>query len=137
MRPNRLAVPHSESRSFDLRQERLPYFSNPWHFHPEIELLYCIKGRGTNFIGNSIRQIEEGEILLLGKNLPHTRQRDREYYTQNKTEIPESIVIQFKEDFLGSTFFQLRDFFWKNIFYKVYVLHTQLPHQKQLQTRQT
>jgi len=84
--------------------------NNPWHFHPEIELLYCIKGRGTNFIGNSIRQIEEGEILLLGKNLPHTRQRDREYYTQNKTEIPESIVIQFKEDFLGSTFFQLRDF---------------------------
>ena len=84
--------------------------NNPWHYHPEIELLYCLKGKGTNFIGNSIRTIEEGELLLLGKNLPHTRQRDREYYEQNSGEIPETIVIQFKEDFLGADFFRLRDF---------------------------
>jgi AraC-like DNA-binding protein len=84
--------------------------NNPWHYHPEIELLYCLKGKGTNFIGNSIRTIEEGELLLLGKNLPHTRQRDREYYKQNPDETPETIVIQFKEDFLGADFFQLRDF---------------------------
>lgn len=84
--------------------------NNPWHFHPEIELLYCIKGKGTNFIGNSIRTIEEGEILLLGKNLPHTRQRDKEYYSQHSDETPESIIIQFKEDFLGNGFFRLKDF---------------------------
>lgn len=84
--------------------------NNPWHFHPEIGLLYCIHGKGTNFIGNSIWHIEEGEILLLGKNLPHTRQRDREYYSDNPEETPETIVVQFKEDFLGLGFFQLRDF---------------------------
>lgn len=84
--------------------------NNPWHFHPEIELLYCIKGKGTNFIGNAIRTIEEGELLLLGKNLPHTRQRDRVYYEQHADESPESIVIQFKEDFLGADFFRLKDF---------------------------
>ena len=84
--------------------------NNPWHYHPEIELLYCIKGKGTNFIGNSIRNIEEGEILLFGKNLPHTRQRDMEYYEVNSQDSPESIVIQFREDFLGADFFQLKDF---------------------------
>src|SRR5574339_752135 len=85
-------------------------WNNPWHYHPEIELLYCIKGKGTNFIGNSIRTIEEGELLLLGKNLPHTRQREREYYQQNSYEKPESIVIQFREDFLGEKFFDLKEF---------------------------
>ena len=85
-------------------------WNNPWHYHPEIELLYCIKGRGTNFIGNSIRTIEEGEILLLGKNLPHTRQRDAGYYRENPTEKPESVVIQFREDFLGDHFFELKEF---------------------------
>ena len=85
-------------------------FNNPWHYHPEIELLYCIKGKGTNFIGNSIRTIEEGEILLLGKNLPHTRQRDREYYSIHADDSPETIVVQFKEDFLGEGFFSLKDF---------------------------
>lgn len=85
-------------------------WNNPWHFHPEIELLYCIKGKGTNFIGNSIRSIEEGELLLLGKNLPHTRQRDAIYYVENPAEKPESIVIQFRDDFLGEHFFELKEF---------------------------
>lgn len=85
-------------------------WNNPWHYHPEIELLYCIRGKGTNFIGNSIRSIEEGELLLLGKNLPHTRQRDKVYYQENPTDNPESIVIQFREDFLGDHFFELKEF---------------------------
>jgi AraC-like DNA-binding protein len=85
-------------------------WNNPWHYHPEIEILHCIKGKGTNFIGNSIRYIEEGELLLLGKNLPHTRQRDREYYHLHPNENPESIVVQFRDDFLGENFFNLREF---------------------------
>jgi AraC-like DNA-binding protein len=85
-------------------------WNNPWHYHPEIELLYCLKGRGTNFIGNSIRTIEEGELLLLGKNLPHTRQRDGVYYREHSNEKPESVVVQFRDDFLGDHFFELREF---------------------------
>jgi AraC-like DNA-binding protein len=85
-------------------------WNNPWHYHPEIELLYCIRGKGTNFIGNSIRTIEEGELLLLGKNLPHTRHRDAAYYSDNPDERPESIVVQFRDDFLGNHFFELKEF---------------------------
>jgi len=85
-------------------------WNNPWHYHPEIEILYCVKGKGTNFIGNCIRTIEEGELLLLGKNLPHTRQRDARYYQENPSEKPESVVIQFRDDFLGEHFFELREF---------------------------
>lgn len=85
-------------------------WNNPWHYHPEIEILYCIKGKGTNFVGNNIRCIEEGELLMFGKNLPHTRQRDKCYYLEHPTEVPESIVIQFHEDFLGDRFFALKEF---------------------------
>jgi hypothetical protein len=85
-------------------------WNNPWHFHPEIELLYCIKARGTNFIGNYINPIEEGEILLFGKNLPHTRQRDKEFYRQHPDESIQTIVVQFRECFLGEHFFQVNEF---------------------------
>ena len=85
-------------------------WDNPWHYHPEIELLYCIRGKGTNFIGNSIRNIEEGELLLIGKNVPHTRQRDKVYYEGGDVPEPESIIIQFREDFLGNDFLQVREF---------------------------
>jgi AraC-like DNA-binding protein len=85
-------------------------WNNPWHYHPEFELLYCIRGRGTNFIGNTIRNIEEGEVLLIGENLPHTRQRDWDYYTSYPDECPETIVIQFRKDFLGDRFFEVKEF---------------------------
>ncbi len=85
-------------------------WNNPWHYHPELELLYCIKGKGTNFIGNCIRSIEEGELLLFGKNLQHTRQRDEDYYLQHRLETPETIVVQFREDFLGENFFNVKEF---------------------------
>lgn len=85
-------------------------WNNPWHFHPEIELLYCIKGKGTNFVGNCISGIEEGEILLFGKNLPHTRQRDKDYYLARPSESPSSVVVQFCEEFLGENFFKVQEF---------------------------
>ncbi len=84
-------------------------WNNPWHFHPEVELLYCIKGKGTNFIGNSIRKIEEGELLLIGRNLPHTRQRDKEFYSTHPSENPLSVVVQFRENFLGDSFFEVSE----------------------------
>ena len=82
----------------------------PWHFHPEIELLYSIKGKGTDFVGNAIRSIEEGELLLFGENLPHTRLGDKEFYATNPSEKPEAIVIQFRENFLGVDFFEVEEF---------------------------
>lgn len=108
-KPQLLKIIPPMEKSIVIKGDEIAW-NNPWHYHPEIELLYCIKGKGTNFIGNSIRTIEEGELLLLGKNLPHTRQRDRRHYLDHPTESPESIVIQFHEDFLGEHFFELREF---------------------------
>ncbi len=108
-KPHLLKIIPPFENSFVIKGDDIAW-NNPWHFHPEVELLYCIKGKGTNFVGNSIRTIEEGELLLLGKNLPHTRQRDKEYYHTHTDEVPESIVIQFREEFLGERFFEIREF---------------------------
>lgn len=107
--PHLLKLSHPLEASFILKGDPIAW-DNPWHYHPEIELLYCIKGKGTNFVGNAIQGIEEGEILLFGKNLPHTRQRDPEYYRLHPDEEPETIVVQFREDFLGPGFFRLPEF---------------------------
>lgn len=108
-RPHLLKIIPPLENSIVIKDDAISW-TNPWHYHPEIEILHCIKGKGTNFIGNAIRSIEEGELLVLGKNLPHTRQRDRDYYLDHPDEDPESIVVQFREDFLGDEFFSLREF---------------------------
>ena len=107
--PHLLKIIPPFEHSIVVKGDNIPW-NNPWHFHPEIELIHCIKGKGTTFIGNSIRALEEGEVLLIGRNVPHTRQRDPDYYSTHPDEEPESIVVQFREDFLGERFFDVREF---------------------------
>ncbi len=95
--------------SFTIRREDMAG-NTPWHFHPEVELCYCLKGKGTHYIGNHTRAMEEGELLLIGRHVPHTRQPDKEYYDQRPEEKPASIVLRFKENFLGNHFFSIEEF---------------------------
>lgn len=76
---------------------RLPY----WHFHPEIELVYVNGGSGKRHIGNHISYFGNGELVLIGSNLPHYGFTDR--LSGNKSET----VVQMKPDFLGDSFFGL------------------------------
>lgn len=107
MRPNLLTVPQNESQSFDLRHEVVPYFTNPWHFHPELELNYVVQSSGTRFIGQSVERFEGGEIILIGKNLPHYWKNDAAFYQSQPLCSAEAIVVRFSEDFAGKDFFHL------------------------------
>lgn len=107
-KPHLLKIQRPPARSFIIKGDAIAW-NNPWHFHPEVELLYCIRGKGVNFVGTYMAPIEEGELLLFGKNLPHTRQRDKAYYQRCPDEQPETIVIQFAEDFLGEAFFRCQE----------------------------
>lgn len=74
-----------------------PLFDPKWHFHPEYQLFLVLKGRGTQFIGDSIRPYKAGEITFTGPNLPHLWKSD----VEGKKEYSEGIVIYFNSDFLG------------------------------------
>ncbi len=74
---------------------------NLWHYHPEIELVYVNGGAGKRQIGSHVSCYTEGDLILIGSNLPHCGFTDK--FTGNKSEI----VIQMKEDFLGNSFFDI------------------------------
>lgn len=56
-----------------------PYLDVPWHFHPETEIIYIEKGSGTRFVGDHSEPFEEGDIGLIGPNLPHVWKSDPIY----------------------------------------------------------
>ncbi|NJO00877.1 MAG: helix-turn-helix transcriptional regulator [Bacteroidia bacterium] len=94
----------SNLRSFEIRFARVPHLYNKWHYHREIELLYVIKGSGTRFVGNSIRPFFDGDMVLIGSNVPHFWQNDEKYFLGSKDVYAEAILLQFLDDFMGNAF---------------------------------
>jgi len=75
-----------------------------WHRHPEIELTYVEQGSGTRIVGDHISSYGNHDLVLIGPNLPHTWHSDD--YQSNRLDLHPAMVVQFRWDFLGSTFFE-------------------------------
>ena len=73
MRPlfEKVAVPAGASWSFLNRrlEDAIPF---QWHYHPEFELTLTLNSRGQRYIGDSIADYDDGDLVLIGPNLPHT-----------------------------------------------------------------
>lgn len=92
-------------KSFLLYHEKNPF--SRWHHHPEYELVMIVKGCGKRMIGDNIDRFEDGDLVFLGSHLPHEWLCDDEYFSKDDGFKGEGIVIQFQEDFLGKTFFEI------------------------------
>lgn len=107
MKPQLLKVPIGFEYSFSVRKDRVPYFYNRWHYHPEIELLHIESGRGTQLIGDSIENFQEGDVLLVGSNLPHYWRSEERYFAGQCDLWSVATVVHFQENFWGERFLQL------------------------------
>lgn len=101
MKPHFHKVPITLQSSFSIRHDVKPDFGNIWHYHPELELHYVIKGNGVRFIGDNISNFEPDEMVLLGENLPHTWRCKDEYFQNNPELNTEAMVMHFLPDCLG------------------------------------
>jgi len=62
---------HSYVLSQRVGQRGPSIFTDYWHYHPEIEITYVVKGEGLAFIGNKIVEFKAGQAFLIGPYLPH------------------------------------------------------------------
>lgn len=77
-------------RSFICYALHMPRFDFFWHFHPEYELTYIVKGRGRRLVGDSVEQFREGDLVLIGPQVPHSWVSD-----VNRKQQCQAIVLQF------------------------------------------
>ncbi len=99
-------VPHSEESIIFLNEE-IPHFSVPWHYHPEIEILYVVKSTGIRYIGDSVNRFNEGDICLIGENVPHWWKSDDRYLDDPDNLNTKSLVIQFRKEIFNENFINL------------------------------
>lgn len=107
MKPSYHQISVANESSFSIRHTVQPNFGTVWHYHPELELHYVIRGEGIRFIGDDISTFSAGELILLGQNLPHTWRCREEYFRKDSGKQVEAIVLHFLPDCLGRSFLEL------------------------------
>jgi len=107
MKPQLSELPCSSNSSFLYRKFERDYFNDPWHFHKEYELVMINKGNGTRFIGDNVSNFKEGDLTLIGSNIPHMLRNSEEFYIKNQKAGAGAIYILFTKDFLGTHFFDI------------------------------
>jgi AraC-like DNA-binding protein len=82
------------------------HFYDFLHFHPELQLTLILESRGTFFVGDKITPFEEGDVFLLGPNLPHVFRNDKKS-TGVHYKHARAISVYFREDSFGDSFFRI------------------------------
>lgn len=83
MKPTRRADSRREhvradhGSSFCLWRSRLPGFPFNWHHHRDLELTWICRGRGMRLVGDAVEAFADGDLCLIGPELPHTWYSDR------------------------------------------------------------
>lgn len=91
----KVSVPNGQSWALFDRQ--LPEFSFNWHYHPEFELTLTLNSVGERFVGDHVERYGDGDLVLVGPNLPHAW-RSR---TNVDPQYPHrALVIWFTEDWI-------------------------------------
>ncbi len=99
MKPVNVKLSKPPQSSFKFKKIQLKALEFNWHYHPEYEIMFMVGSRGKRFIGDNISYYNEGDLFVIGPNLPHT------WYSPpgvlGKRQYHEAILIQFRENFAG------------------------------------
>lgn len=87
-----------------------PCLDTSWHYHKEYELLYVSKGSGIRFVGDSVQEFNEGELVLVGAYLPHLWRNDLSSKIDADSNV-KIVVIKFLKDFIGKGVFENPEFY--------------------------
>ena len=107
MRPNYKPIPPDESNLFNVTlQESKKDFDYPWHYHQEFELTYISRGHGIRYVGNSVENFHDDDLVLVGSNLPHCWINEWDQYQQPLN----AVVVYLKDEFFDKAWFQSCEF---------------------------
>lgn len=107
MRPILRKIDVGNEYSFSIREDIHPYLYNHWHYHPEVELTLIRKSSGTRLVGDHMERFADGDLVLLGANLPHMWRNDEDYFQADSDLHIEAVAVHFLPDCWGQAFLNM------------------------------
>ncbi|RZT93240.1 AraC-like DNA-binding protein [Ancylomarina subtilis] len=111
-------IPLKTTYSFRSKIDILPHIVVPWHYHPEFELIYIEKSKGTLIVGDCIDKFTDGDMIFLGPNVPHVMKNEESYYQKDPNLKAKARVIHFKKEIFGNSLLSLPELDKINLFLK-------------------
>ncbi len=83
-----------------------------WHYHNNYEISFITEGSGKRIVGDSIEEFQPGDLVFIGRNLPHTWLAEKEPTVWSNRTL-EMVYLQFSPVILFPQLLALPEF--KNI----------------------
>jgi len=91
-------LPKDSEYSINCLEVEVPCLDVPWHFHPETEIIYIEKSTGSRFVGDHSESFGEGDVGLIGPNLPHVWKSDPIYQNNIPGLVARVLVVHFNNE---------------------------------------
>src|SRR6185312_4338785 len=85
------------------------FFKAPFHFHPEMELVYILESFGKRIIGDNIEPFDQGDMVFIGSNLPHLWMNDEIFYNGIPGLKAKAIVFYFYKNIFSPSFYETKE----------------------------
>jgi len=109
MKPLYQELPFTPASYVNVYKEELPHFIVPWHYHPEIEVMYILEGTGTRFVGDHVEEYEEGDLCIVGANLPHEWRNDKEFFRKESNLKASCYCLFFLPEIFGRNLMDIQE----------------------------
>ncbi|MGN6181934.1 MAG: AraC family transcriptional regulator [Mucilaginibacter sp.] len=106
-------LPQDDTRSFNIFEAGYYHALNDFHYHTELEIVYIEAGQATLLIGDHFEQLQSGDMVMIGCNVPHMFKFERFAYHNDlmkQGEIPietKLLTLHLNPDVFGESFMRL------------------------------
>ena len=103
----KIIVKEGESFSIGIFQDNLE--KSTWHYHNNFEISFITEGSGKRIVGDSIEEFQPGDLVFIGRNLPHVWIADKESRIPTNRTL-EMVFLQFTLNVLSPQLLILPEF---------------------------
>ena len=103
----KINVKDDESFSIGIFQDNQE--KSTWHYHNNFEVSFITEGSGKRIVADSIEEFQPGDLVFIGRNLPHVWIADKETRNPSARTL-EMVFLQFTSEVLSQQLLALPEF---------------------------
>lgn len=107
LKPEKIVLKKESSFFIGVFQDNLE--KSTWHYHNSYEISFILDGSGKRIVADSMEDFQPGDLVFIGKNLPHVWIADRDN-TDDSKRVLETVFLQFTREILNEEQLALPEF---------------------------